>query len=116
MLVRDPDRRDACACDRAPRSSIVARGLALRHEAATFFGIESTDRGLWVVQSLSFDPGRQLSYEEAQVHVGESLANLAAEKVLNRFLARHKRGLRIEAHPELVMRVDFSDPMDRDHR
>jgi hypothetical protein len=65
------------------------------------------DGRLWVVQSLAFDPGRQLSFEEADHYVTESLENLAAERLIQEFLARHKRGLTIEARPDLVMRVDF---------
>jgi hypothetical protein len=76
-------------------------------------GVESTDRGWWVIQSLSFDPGHQLTFDEARLPIQESLANMAAQDLLDRFLARHRRGLRIEAHPELVTRIDFSDPIER---
>jgi hypothetical protein len=65
-------------------------------------------RGYWVVQSLAFDPGRQLSFEESQSPIAQSLENMAAEKLLNAFLDRHKRQLRIETHPELVMRIEFT--------
>jgi peptidyl-prolyl cis-trans isomerase C len=73
-------------------------------------GIEPHDKGgFWVVQSLSYDSGRQLSYQESESYVEESLRNMAAEKLLEEFLARHRRKLRIEAHPELVMRIDLRD-------
>ena len=77
--------------------------------------VEPGERGgYWVVKSLAFDPGRQLPYEEAERYVIESLENIQAEKLLKDFIARHKRGLRIEIHPELLARVDLSDPLGED--
>ena len=66
--------------------------------------------GYWVLKSLTFDPGHQLSFDEVRNLVEESVQNLAAEDLLKRFLDRHRRSLRVEAHPELVMRVDLRDP------
>jgi hypothetical protein len=71
-------------------------------------------RGYWVVQSLAFDPGHQLSFDESRSPIAQSLENLAAEKALVAFLGRYKRKLRIETHPELVMRIEFKDPLDAD--
>ncbi len=75
---------------------------------------EAKGHGYWAVQSLSFDAGRQLSYQEAEHYVVESLENTAAEKLLKEFLERHKWRLRIETHPELVMRINLKDPTDTD--
>jgi hypothetical protein len=72
------------------------------------------DIGYEVFQTLSFDPGRQLPYNEVEANVDESVQNLAAEKILKELIARHRARLRIEAHPELVMRINFKDPLDRD--
>lgn len=58
-----------------------------------------------VLQSLDFDPGRQLTYEEVRQNVDESLQNIHAEAALKALIARLSRRYRIEAHPELVMRV-----------
>ena len=63
-----------------------------------------------VLQLLSFDPGRQLSYEEAQHYIDESLQNMRAEELLKAFLARHRKRFKIEAHPELLMRVRLVEP------
>ena len=76
-------------------------------------GTELTDKGWWVLKVLSFDPGRQLSFEEARLPVQESVSNMMAQDLLDRFLARHKRGLEIEAHPELLQQIDFTDPIAR---
>jgi len=61
-----------------------------------------------VLQSLAFDPGRQLSYEEAAPYIDESLQNLTAEKMLEAFLTRHRRKMKITGRPEMVMRVRLS--------
>ena len=71
------------------------------------------DVGYCVVQLQSFDPGRQLSYQEAEKYVDESLQNVAAQKLLDEFLARHRKKLKIEVHPELVMRIRLVDPLDQ---
>jgi hypothetical protein len=76
-------------------------------------GIEHTDRGWWAIKSLDFDPGHQLSFDEARVAIQESVSNIAAQDLLDRFLARHKRGLKIEKHSEVLDRIDFSDPESR---
>ena len=55
------------------------------------------------------DSGRR-SHSEARSQIEESVQNLAAEDLLKRFLDRHRRSLRVETHPELVMRVDLRDP------
>ena len=63
-----------------------------------------------MIQLLSYEPGRQLSYQEAQDIVDESLMDSKSEERLKEFLARHRRRYRIEAHPELLMRVRLADP------
>jgi parvulin-like peptidyl-prolyl cis-trans isomerase-like protein/PPIC-type peptidyl-prolyl cis-trans isomerase-like protein len=74
--------------------------------------IEPTDYhgGVDVVQLRSYDPGRQMSYQEAEAQVDEDLQNLAAEKLLNAFLERHRRTMRIVSHPELVMGIRLVAP------
>lgn len=66
-----------------------------------------------VIQSLSFDPGHQLPFEEVETPIDESLQNIGAEKLLNAMIARHRRRVRIEARPELVMRIRLVDPATR---
>lgn len=63
-----------------------------------------------VIQLLSFDPGRQLAYEEVEHYVDESLQNLQAEERLKAFLERHKKRYRIQAHYDLLSRVRMVDP------
>lgn len=74
--------------------------------------VRGPDReGTWmVIQLIEYDPGRQLSYEEAQHYVDESLRNIRAEAMLNALIARHRPRFRIDEHPELVMRVRLVDP------
>jgi hypothetical protein len=80
----------------------------LRPGQATVFGPDK--EGTWlVIQLISFDPGRQLAYEEVQQYVDESLQNIKSEQALNAMLGRLKRRYRIEARPELVMRVRLVD-------
>jgi hypothetical protein len=68
-------------------------------------------RGIYVVlQALSMDPGRQLSFEESDGYVYDALQSLAAEERLKQFIARHKQGLKIETHPERVTRIRLVDP------
>ena len=71
------------------------------------------DVGYCVVQLQSFDPGRQLPYAEAEKYVDESLQNMAAEKLLNDLIARHRKKMKIEVHPELVMKIRLVDPLDQ---
>lgn len=66
-----------------------------------------------IIQSISFDPGRQLPFDEVETPIDESLQNIHAEKLLKDLIARHRRQVRIEARPELVMRVRLIDPATR---
>jgi hypothetical protein len=76
----------------------------LRPGQATASGPDQ--EGVWIVlQLLEFDPGRPLTYQQAERYVIESVHNLRAEARLKAFIARQRRRYRIEAHPELVMRV-----------
>ncbi len=63
-----------------------------------------------VLQPLSFAPGRMLSYQEAEAMIDESLQNVAAERLLQAFLRRHKKTMRIAARPEWVMHIRLVDP------
>jgi len=64
-----------------------------------------------LIQMLSFDPGRQLSFEEGDGYAYDAIQSQKAEEMLNALLDRHKRGLRIETHPELVARIRLVDPV-----
>ena len=66
--------------------------------------------GYLVLQLLDYNRGRQLSFEEADQYVTESLTNMEEEKVLKTFLARHRRKFKIESHPELVMKIRMYHP------
>lgn len=65
-----------------------------------------------VLQKLAHEPNRQMSYEEVQAVVDESVQNLKAEQALKEFVARHREKHRIELHPELLMRIRLIDPAD----
>lgn len=65
-----------------------------------------------VLQKLAHEPSRQMSYEEVQGLVDESVQNIKAEQALKQFVARHRSRHRIELHPELLMRIRLTDPHD----
>ncbi len=68
------------------------------------------DGGWAVVQSLSYDPGRQLSYEEAANYVDENLQKIRGEEQLAAFSKRLMKRYPTWSHPELVMRIRLVDP------
>lgn len=74
--------------------------------------IEGPDRdGDYVIlQSLAFDPGHLLPYEQVEGLVDESLQNIRAEQMLNAMIDRLSKRYKIESHPELVMRIKLVDP------
>jgi hypothetical protein len=72
--------------------------------------VPASDGHFDVLQSIVFDAGHLLPYEEAAKAIDESLQNMAAQRLLDEFLERHKRSMRITAHPELVMRIRLVDP------
>lgn len=74
--------------------------------------VEGPDRdGVWVViQSLLYDSGRQLSFDEARGYAEESARNQRSEELLKALINRLKGRYAIEAHPELVMRIRLVDP------
>jgi hypothetical protein len=63
-----------------------------------------------VIQLLTFDPGHQLTYEQSQGYIDESLQNIKSEERLKALLARLKKRYSIESHPELLDRVRMVDP------
>jgi hypothetical protein len=66
-----------------------------------------------VIHLMKYDPGRQLSYEEAEGMVDESAQNVKAEQMLKAWIARLSKRYAIESRPELVMRVLMVDRPDR---
>jgi hypothetical protein len=63
-----------------------------------------------VIQELEFIPGRQLSYEESENMIDESLQNMESERLLKAFIERHKKRYPIATRPDLVMRIRLVDP------
>lgn len=63
-----------------------------------------------VLQSLDFDPGRQLSFEESYRMVDEAARHRQAEELLQGFLERLKSRMKIVARPELLMSFEMKDP------
>jgi len=63
-----------------------------------------------ILQSLAFDQGRLLSYDEASGYIDESLQNLEAERLLREFVERHAKEYPVRTSPELVMRIHLVDP------
>jgi parvulin-like peptidyl-prolyl cis-trans isomerase-like protein len=81
----------------------------LRPGRATVIGPDQEFTWL-VLQVLEHDPGRQLSYEESEHIVDESVQNIDAEERLKALVERLKKRYRVESRPELVMRVRLADP------
>ncbi len=63
-----------------------------------------------VLDELEFIPGHQLTYEDSEEMIDESLQNMEAERQLKAFIARHERKYQIASHPDLVMRIRLVDP------
>ena len=63
-----------------------------------------------VLQLLTFDPGRQLSFEESEGMIDESMQNLHAQAMLDAMIARHEKNYAMRWRPELLMRVKLIDP------
>jgi hypothetical protein len=63
-----------------------------------------------VLQVRAHDPGRQLSFEEAESMVDDALQNIRSEEMLKTMLARLKKRFTIVTHPELLGRVLMVDP------
>jgi len=75
------------------------------------------DGGQFVVMNpLEFVQGRQLSYQEAERYVDESLQNIESERLLNAFIARHSKRYPIRTRPELVMLLRWVDPASNSAR
>jgi hypothetical protein len=64
-----------------------------------------------VLNPLEFVQGRQLSYQEAERYVDESLQNIESERLLNAFIARHAKRYPIATRPEMIMRLRWVDPV-----
>ena len=63
-----------------------------------------------ILKVLSYDGGRQLTFEESETMIDESLQNQKSEKALNEMLARLQKRYPITMRPELVMLVKLVDP------
>jgi hypothetical protein len=64
-----------------------------------------------LLQKLSHEPGRQLSYQEVSGLVDESLQNLKAQQLLEQLIARHRPGHQVELRLDLLMRIRLTDPI-----
>lgn len=63
-----------------------------------------------VLQSLDFDPGHQLSFEEAYSMVDSALQNQRADELLDAFLARQRKKIPILRRDDLLQRFTLRDP------
>ena len=63
-----------------------------------------------VIQVLVYDGGRQLSYEESEQMIDESLQNQKSEQALNQMLARLQKRYEVAMRPQLLMLVKLVDP------
>ncbi len=63
-----------------------------------------------IIQLLSYDGGRQLSYEESETMIDESLQNMKADAALQAMIERQRKKYSIAWRPELVMLIKLVDP------
>ncbi len=63
-----------------------------------------------ILQIMSYNPGHQLSYEESEGMIDESLQNIKADQALQAMIERQKKRYEIAWRPELVMLVRLVDP------
>jgi hypothetical protein len=63
-----------------------------------------------VLQLLAYDPGRQLSFEEADADLEDAVRAHREEELFKALIARHRKNYAIETHPERVMRIRFEEP------
>ena len=75
----------------------------------TFVG-PNKEGGYNVLQLIARDSGRPVPFEEADAQIDEYLQQVAADEKLAEFVERHSRRMKVETHPELVMRIRLRDP------
>ena len=63
-----------------------------------------------VLQVVSYDGGRQLSYEESEQMIDESLQNQKSEQALNEMIGRLQKRYEVSMRPDMVMLVKLVDP------
>lgn len=63
-----------------------------------------------VLQLLAFDPGRQLSFEESDAMIAESLQNQKEEAALNAMIERLSKRYKITMYPERLPLIRLVDP------
>jgi hypothetical protein len=63
-----------------------------------------------VLKVLSYDGGRQLSFEESEQMIDESLQNQKSEQALNAMIARLQKRYDVAMRPDLLMLVKLVDP------
>ncbi len=63
-----------------------------------------------ILQLRSYDPGRQLSYDESESMIDESLQNIKADEAVQALIGRLKQRYEVAWRPELVMLIKLVDP------
>ena len=63
-----------------------------------------------IIHKLAHDGGRQLSYEESETMIDESMQNIKADQALQSMIARLKPRYATTLRPELVMLIKLIDP------
>lgn len=63
-----------------------------------------------IIQLISYQQGRQLSYEEGEQTIDESLQNIKSDEALQAMIERLKKRYEIAWRPELLMLVKLVDP------
>src|SRR5262249_40229009 len=63
-----------------------------------------------IIQVLSYDGGRQLTFEESESMIDESLQNMKSEAALDAMIERLKKRYPAAMRPDMVMLIKLVDP------
>jgi len=67
-----------------------------------------------IIKLIAFDGGRQLSYEESQLMIDESLQNMKTDEALQALVGRLQKRYNVASRPQLMMLIKLSDPTIKD--
>ncbi len=68
------------------------------------------DKLFGVLHEIAYDKGSLVPYDQVESAIDESVRNIKGDRAVQEFLARLKQRFPVTDHPELVMRIDLTDP------
>jgi len=67
-----------------------------------------------VMHEISYDPGKLVPYDQVVSSIDESVRNIKGDALLRAFADRLAKRVKVESHPELLMRFPLVDPAGAD--